>query len=100
MGRELTNRRAFVEQQLFDVQLRLERARVALEVAEFHVGALREDASAAEARRHAAETPLADRACAAVRERLAAMAESAARAREVVLDLERTKDGLLDKLVG
>ena len=100
MRRDLTDRRHFAEQQLFDVQRRLERARVALEVVEHQLAALSADALEKTARRDQSETPVADRACAAARERLATMTVHAALAREAVLELERTKDELLDKLVG
>ena len=100
MRRELTDRRHFAEQQLFGVQRRLERARVALEVVEHQLVALSADALEQAARRDQSETPVADRACSAARERLATMTVHEALAREAVLELERTKDELLDKLVG
>jgi hypothetical protein len=100
MERGLTDRRQFVEQQLFNIEVRLERARNELELAEGQLVTFRAQVRAAEERRAASETPIADRVCAAAQERLTAIATSTDRVRQLVDDLERTKDGLFAKLVG
>jgi hypothetical protein len=100
MERGLTDRRLFVEQQLFDVEVRLERARNELELAEGQLHAVSAQAVAAEKRRAASEIPVADRDCAAAQERLTAIVTSTDHARRLVRDLEHTRDGLFAKLVG
>ena len=99
MERGLTDRRLFVEQQLFGLQVRLDRARNELEVAEGQLIALSAQLMVAEQRRSASEIPIADRACAAVHERLSAISVSTDHARRLVDELEHTRDGLFAKLV-
>jgi hypothetical protein len=97
---QLTNRRAFVEQRLFEVAVEIERARNEVEFIEVQLCDLEEDATAAIARLGVAETPVADRACTTARSRLAQMRTAAQTARHHLSVLEVTRDDLLSKLVG
>ncbi|HVB05907.1 MAG TPA: hypothetical protein VNF07_06655 [Acidimicrobiales bacterium] len=99
MGAGLTDR-TVVEQRLFDVHARLERARNELALAEER--ALLAGAAAEEARNRMAvsETPLAHREWCEARRRRTQLLDHAAAAGALVSELEESRDELLGKLVG
>lgn len=100
MAPQLTDRRAFVEQRLFDVQLEIERARNEVEFVEHQLAGVEGSATAAVARLTLAETPVAARACSTARGRLAQMRAAAQLAQQRLGTLESARDDLLAKLLG
>jgi hypothetical protein len=96
----LTDRRAFVELRLFEVEVEIDRARNEVEYVELQLAALEEHATAAVARLGVAETPVADHACANARIRLSKMRSAAQVAHQRLVALETARDDLLGKLVG
>jgi hypothetical protein len=96
----LTDRRAFVEQRLFDLQVEIERARNEVEYIALQLSDLEDDATVAVERLGVAETPLADYACSTARGRLAQMRSAASIAEQRLVALETARDDLLSKLVG
>jgi hypothetical protein len=96
----LTDRRAFAEQRLFEVQVEIARVENEVELIEVQLGDLDRHAQLAAARLVAAETPVADVARSAARGRLAQMQVAAEVARERLASLRVARDDLLAKLVG
>jgi hypothetical protein len=99
MAQRLTDRRTFVEQQLFDVQMEIERARHELEVADQRLAAVETCATDAAARLGVAETPLASDARVSARVALLECRAAATSARARLDSLESARDGLLDRLL-
>jgi hypothetical protein len=97
---QLTDRRAFVEQRLFEVQVEIERARNEVEFVELQLAGVEGSAVAAVARLEMAETALAARVCATARVRLAQMRTAAQSAQQRLGTLESARDDLLAKLLG
>jgi hypothetical protein len=97
---QLTNRRAFVEQRLFDIQVEIERAQNEVEFVELQLATVQDSANLAVARLELAETPVADRACTTARSRLAEMRAAAELAQQHLGTLVSARDDLLAKLLG
>jgi hypothetical protein len=95
----LTDRRAFVEQRLFEVQVEIERARNEVEFINYQLADLEERATDAVLRLEVAQTPVADRASSTARGRLAQIRFAAQTATQRLGALEATRDDLLSKLV-
>lgn len=100
MGAGLTDRRLLVEQRLFDVHARLERARGELALVEEQARRADDAATEAHARAAASETPLASSEWCEARRRREQLVGQANTARAAVAELEATRDELLGKLVG
>jgi hypothetical protein len=96
----LTDRRAFVEQRLFEVQVEIERARNEVEFIGYQLADLEGAATNAVMRLEVAETPVADRASSTARGRLAQIRYAAQLATQRLGALEAARDDLLAKLVG
>jgi hypothetical protein len=100
MVSQLTDRRAFIEHRLFEIQVEIERARHDVEFIEERLMSLDRDVTNAVHRRSVCETPVADEACATARGQLARMRSAAVDASERLGQLEAVRDGLLARLVG
>jgi hypothetical protein len=96
----LTDRRAFVEQRLFEVQVEIERARNEVELIGYQLADLEEAATDAVMRLEMAQTPVADKACSTARGRLTQIRFAAQLATQRLGALEAARDDLLSKLVG
>ncbi len=100
MGAGLTDRRLLVEQRLFDVHARLERARGELAILAEQLLLADEVAEEAHERMAASETPLAHGEWCEARRRRAQLLECQLAAQGAVDGLEASRDELLGKLVG